>query len=467
MNSVEDQLARLAGVMKGKGAAAVPATRPLAVGAACGDAPDGVDRTRGCKGTKLNGPDIYLGIDGEGIGRLPHRYVLLAVSDETGLKRWWVENPAGLPTKECLRFLVNLPRGKHKVFAYSFNYDLTKLLQDVPDELLYRLFRPELRKGTGKGRSTGPEPVMWQGYSLNLVGSKFTVGFESRQIIIWDIWKFYQGKFVVALEDWKVGEKKDQAAVERMKELRSRFRDEDMPEIRDYCFTECKYMATLAHKLVDAHTEAGLELTSFYGAGSTASAMLKKMKIKEKLRPVMEAMRHAVASAFFGGRFENSVVGEIVLPVQNWDISSAYPYQICFLPCLMCGTWEHTTRREDIDGVRTACVEYTVERPAGAPAIVDWAPLPFRGDDGSICFPSESGGGWVWRDEFMAAERFVAAKNPGSVRFKSAWVYKCVCEHKPFVDIPHYYRERCRIGKEGAGIVFKLGPGGRPFLCCL
>ncbi len=431
----------------------------------------------------LEAPDdvLYLGIDGEGLGRDPHRYVLLAVSDETGDKRWWVENPDGLSTLECLRFLANLPlalgQKKYATFAYSFNYDLTKILQDLPNEYLYRLFRPEIRKDPQappppppkKGKKTaqkekpawtkhaGPTPVCWQGYTLNLVGSKFTISHKGKEVVLWDIWKFYQGKFVTALSDWKVGSGEDQAAIERMKHLRNAFQPEDMPEVREYCFSECKYMAVLAHKLVDAHAAAGLKLTSFYGAGSTASAMLKLMAIKDALVPTPHAMRHAVASAFFGGRFENAVLGEVPHWVKNYDISSAYPYQTCFLPCLLHGTWTLTHRREDVDGARTALVEYDLQ-PLPEYPIRDWGPLPFRDGDGSICFPSESGGGWVWKEEYLAAERFVASSSPGAVRFKSAWVYHCSCECKPFVLIPHYYRERCRIGKEGAGIVFKLGP---------
>lgn len=402
---------------------------------------------------------VYLGIDGEGIGRDPHRYVLLAVSDESGARRWWVENPEGLSTLECLRFLAHLPTGKTKTFAYAFNYDLTKLLQDIPDEYLYRLFRPEIRKATSKAAAKrGPSPIMWKGFTLNLVGSKFTIRYNNNQLILWDIFKFYQGKFVTALEDWKVGEKEDQASIERMKALRNAFTPEDMPEIREYCFTECKYMAVLAHKLVDAHLEAGLKLTSFYGAGSTASAMLKLMKIKDALKQTPIEMRHAVASAFFGGRFENAVVGEVPHWVKNYDISSAYPYQTCFLPCLIHGEWTFSIDYNDVVNSKAALVEYDLH--GTDKTVLDWAPFPFREADGSICFPSECGGGWVWRDEFLAGERFLATTNPGTVRFKSAWIYhqgpECNC--KPFRDIPHYYRERCRIGKEGAGIVFKLGP---------
>lgn len=431
--------------------------------------PDQEDGTRLAPKPRAKRETLYLGLDGEGIGRLPHRYVLLAAGQEPipGVphRHWYIEDANGLTTSQCLRFLAALPRQlqgyKASTFAYAFNYDLTKILQDMDEERLYRLFRPELRKRTGDLAFQGPAPLHWQGYELNLVGSKFTLrGPDSDSLFtVWDVWKFYQGKFVTALKDWKVGDGETQAETERMKQLRSKFTNADMPEIREYCFSETRDMATLAHKLVTAHDDAGLDLTSFYGAGSTASAMLKLMGIKEKLKPTPPDMRLAVASAFFGGRFENSVVGEIFQPVKNFDISSAYPYQTCFLPCLLHGEWTHTTRRADIEeaGVRAAVISYRLQdSPRGE--IENWAPFPYRGDDGSICFPSSSAGGWVWREEYLAGERFCAKDYPGAVVFESAWIYECQCGCQPFESIPHYYRERCRIGKEGAGIVFKLGP---------
>jgi hypothetical protein len=39
-----------------------------------------------------------------------------------------------------------------------------------------------------------------------------------------------------------------------------------------------------------------------------------------------------------------------------------------------------------------------------------------------------------------------------------AWLYHTSCDCKPFADIPVYYRERVRLGKESKGIVLKLGP---------
>lgn len=390
----------------------------------------------------------FLGIDGEGIGRNPHLYVLLAAVDENG-KRRHVENMNGLSTVECLDFIIDLPAEK-PIYAYAFNYDLTKILKDVDDESLYKLFRPVLRQRRGNQASQGPKPVIWKDYTLNLQGSKFVLTKGERRTVIWDIFKFFQGKFVAALKDWKVGNQELYERMGGMKAQRGEFANEQMDEIREYCFEECLCMAQLARKLVDAHVAAGLELTSFYGAGSSASAMLKKMGIREQIGVPPKEMAVAIAQAFFGGRFENSVIGEINGPVYNYDISSAYPYQTYFLPCLLHAQWSHTTDRKMLEGKRTALVRYSV---AASPIIENWAPFPFRDRDGNICYPRASLGGWVWMDEYLAGERAF----PKNVRFHEAWLYEENCNCHPFKDIAHYYNERCRIGKEGPGIVLKLG----------
>jgi hypothetical protein len=58
----------------------------------------------------------------------------------------------------------------------------------------------------------------------------------------------------------------------------------------------------------------------------------------------------------------------------------------------------------------------------------------------------------VWLAEYLAAERAYE-----HVEFREAWVYHTDCDHRPFKDIPRLYLERLRIGKEGPGIVIKLG----------
>jgi len=389
----------------------------------------------------------YIGIDGEGQGRQFHKYVLLAAADETGKKTWSVEDH-NLSTEQCLDLILSLPQYRTKIFSFSFNYDLTKMLKDLDDESLYKLFRPHLRQRKGPDAFKGPIPVKWKKYYLNLQGTKFTVRKGPKRIVIWDLFKFFQSKFVNALKDWKVGSKELLDRMQAMKEKRSEFDKETKDAIRQYCFEECACIAQLARKLVESHLTVDLKLTSFYGAGSSGAAMLNKMGIKEKIRREPDEMKEAVAAAFSGGRFENSIIGIVEGDVYNNDISSAYPYHITFLPCLIHGKWQETKNRNDIERARAALIQYGL----GPSNITSWGPFPFRTKDGSISFPIQSGGGWVWKDEYLAAEKIFP-----NVRFRSAWIYDCDCDCQPFEKVPEYYILRIQIGKEGPGIVIKLG----------
>lgn len=409
-----------------------------------------------------------------------HDYVMLCAASETG-QTWVAENRSGLSTVECLEFLLSLPNRHTKTFAYSFGYDLTKILSDVDEKQLYELFRPELRRRTietPKGPRQVNVPVHWRAYSLNYLSGRFTVmkavGLKPNGKLqfakgsghtVHDIWRFFQGKFTGALEDWKapgaVSPEERERLLTRMREMkdkRSQFDKMPRAEVLAYCLDECRYMAELARKLTDAHQEAGIPLKNYFGAGSSASAMLEAMGIKKHIKAAREEnetpaeIEEAIACAFFGGRFENSVIGSVPGPVYSYDISSAYPYQLCFLPCLVHGRWARTNDPRFVRSARTALVRYSLERPKKRAA---WAPFPFRLADGSITFPEESGGGWLWRDEYLAGARLFP-----NVRFHEAWVYDCDCDCRPFVEsaraIAGFYVIRLRIGKEGAGIVIKL-----------
>jgi hypothetical protein len=425
---------------------------------------------------------VYIGIDGEGQGREDHRYVLLAASTLDGRREWTAEAPnkhqcldvpaeysRGLTTVECLDLILSLPAVHTRIFSFSFNYDMTKILQDLPNETLYRLFHPDLpeRKPKGKlARFKGPEPVTWNGYELNLQGTRFWVRrtADRRTIIVWDLFKFFQGKFVTAIEDWRVGDEETRAFIRLMKDRREDFDKLPPADVRRYCLQECRYIADLAGRLISAAEKAELRLKSFYGAGSLGAAMLDVMGIRDKLAPTPPEMFEAVAASFAGGRFENSGIGPFREPLSSWDISSAYVYQLAFLPCLLHGCWRHTTKREAIEGSKVsangALVRYSLDTasymrnvhgedhiPVGS-----WGPFPFRHEKGRIAFPIESGGGWVWLDEYLAGEKIFP-----NVRFHEAFVYERNCDCRPFERIPEFYSLRLRIGKEGPGIVIKLG----------
>ena len=196
---------------------------------------------------------FFVGIDGEGRGRAVHHYIMLAACDSTG-ERKWVTAPAvdSLSTKECLDFILDIPSNA-RIFSYGFNYDLTKMLQDLPDPKLFMLFRPELRPNKNPMRP--PTPIHWEGYKLNLQGTKFWVRRNSEIRVVWDILKFYQSTFVNALRNWKVGDTPILDYIDSMKKKRNEFDKVEREDILKYCWLECQYLAQLADKLISDRWE--------------------------------------------------------------------------------------------------------------------------------------------------------------------------------------------------------------------
>lgn len=377
----------------------------------------------------------YVGIDGEGVGRKPHRYVMICAATTEGQK-WSHENPRGLRSVEALDWIIDTLYDC-RVFSYGFGYDITCIIRDLPDAKIYDLLRPSRRFVRGRIR-----PIEWQGFKLDWLQGKFSVARGSKRVAIWDLVKFYQQTFVKSLKDWGI----DTESIEDMKDKRHTFTRRDMPRMKDYCLTECRQLAELAKKLLDAHTAAGLTLKSYYGPGSTASVLLSQMGVLEYTKPAPPRMTVPIACGFFGGRFEHSMMG-VVKPVYAYDISSAYPYQATLLPCLKHGKWTHTTDRTDLRDCTTALIHYSYR---GSPSDT-WAPFPHRGPKGDICYPYRNQG-WVWLPEYRSAIGM------GRITFLEAWVYRTSCDCRPFAPLADCYRRRCELGKDARGKPLKLGP---------
>lgn len=389
----------------------------------------------------------YVGIDGEGIGRKPHKYILLTAADENG-KTWSHENLDGIRSLDALQFVVDSLSGA-RVFAYGFGYDTTCMLKDLPNGLLFRLLRPSLRYDRGRLR-----PIKWNGFKIDWLQGRLTIEQKDRRVVIWDLVKFFQCTFIKALENWGI----PTLNIEHMKQKRGRFRSSELPAIRSYCRDECIQLAKLARKLLETHRNVDLTLRTYYGPGSTASVAIGKMKAIEHRGHIPDIMVRPVACGFFGGRFEHSVMGPVP-EVYGYDISSAYPYQLYQLPCLDCGEWEHVslqnagrrTLPQSLLDCTTAICRYEYTGNEGD----TFAPFPHRSASGSICYPYR-GRGWLWLPEIQAAFDTRWRMGWSRVRLLEAWVYKTKCKHRPFADIATYYRRRYELGKDAAGIVLKL-----------
>ena len=453
-----------------------------------------------------------------------HIYTYLAAVSEHGRLVAEAHNPKGLSHHECAEMLLAIPKNTLK-FGFMFSYDVTKICEQMPASAIYRLMRPKARERTvcknkeckailprhakmcdecgGEKLRKSTEPLEWNGRNYDFFNGSFTISDRldgrDRTTKVWDCFRFFGCAFVEALKNWsgckapgcgglmargksgflcnKCGvELKDfgletpVASVEQierideMKQKRGAFDQEDPQAVKNYCREECHLLARMMRRLIDAHEKAEIPLQRYDGAGSTASALLRKYEVAlykgERLSELDPDLARAVACSFFGGRFEDSVVGRIARPVHGFDISSAYPFALTSLPCLACGFWrfEKKMTLSKLAAIQKkgglAVSRYFVRHLAKAELRdLAWGPLPFRSEKGSISYGTNFSG-WAWGPELLSALRGWS----DIVQLSGeAWVYENRCDHRPFAFLPDVYRKRLAWGKEGAGIVLKLG----------
>ena len=467
-----------------------------------------------------------------------HIYTYLAAVDETGRLMGEAYNENGLTHDQCAELILRLTKNSLR-FGFMFSYDVTKIIEGMPESERFRLMRPAAREiqvckyrrcsakvgrlakecsecGCDKLRRA-TEPLEWKGRSYDFFHGSLTitapVNDKPRSSKIWDCFRFFGCAFVDALRDWSsckvkgcgakdsdgaglmeetnagdyqcvkcgyvVGENEEppvatKTQIERiagMKAKRGSFDVEDPESVKSYCREECHLLARMMRRLIDAHDRAGIPLTRYDGAGSTATSLLRANKVEDykglKQSDLDPELGHAIACSFFGGRFEDSVIGSVEVPCFGYDISSAYPYALTHLPCLRCGYWRvernitpDKLRRLEAKG-NLIVARFAVRHVPRAERLqLAWCPLPFRSDKGSITYGTNFTG-WAWAPELLAAIRGW----PDLVSLKGdAWIYEPKCDEQgcesggdPFKFLPRVYRERMGWGKEGAGKVLKLG----------
>jgi len=382
----------------------------------------------------------WVGCDGEGIGRQPHRYVYLAYSDSQGYHQDSYRDNQGIKTVDAFEFLLSIPTDA-RVAGYYLGYDWTMILRDLPNKKLYRLLRPELRY-CGRDEGSQCSPVIWKQYKIQYLARTVRIKRKDRSVTIWDVGPFFQCSFVRALEQWGIG-REHIAEIQRMKGLRSQFSTSD--DIETYCLTECQLLAEMIAQLHEAHKEARLPLRSWHGPGATANVALRSMAIREKRGKQPYEVRDAANRAFFGGRFEHSTIGKVG-NAKGHDLVSAYPFQAYMLPCLEHGVWEYTDDEREIERCTSAVIRYSISDCGDK----QWAPLPCRMKDGTIIYPRGGFTGHTWLGEYLVARQF------WDIKFEDAWMLHSDCACRPFEQVLQWFREREKLGKDGKGKVLKL-----------
>jgi hypothetical protein len=406
-----------------------------------------------------------MGIDGEGYGanrQGQQHYALLSAS---GGMRPLYKRGRHLTTLECLDWLCGLPGGRPDsplLVGFSFGYDATQILRDLPSERLIRLFEDK-EGGEGKSRYTwfGPYAIEYlpKNYlrvartkivdRINPVtGERYTTRqrVENSARTIYETFGFFQQSFLSALKSFEIGAE-HWDLIERNKNLRSEF-SSITPEVKEYCRVECELLASLMEEFRRVCHAAGIFPRTWNGAGKLSAYLHSKFETitaaaLETLVP--PEVRQLAADAYYGGRFEVTRIGEVPGPVHEADIGSAYPSAMRGLPCLLHGQWRQFWGKPPSRSLHVAYVAF--RHPRTAPI----CGLPIRQKDGRLFWPRQ-GQGVYWSMELRSARKLGAA-----IRYTMGWAYERRCECHVFDWVDDLFRQRRALGKDKRGYPLKLG----------
>lgn len=424
----------------------------------------------------------FLAWDGEGL-QLQYKqvYGLLANSDGD-----YIIDTEGISTRTCLEFLTSPKYSNNTIHCcFGASYDVNMFLRDLPEELLRQLH-------------IGNKFVRWHEFELEYRARKsFTIRrlmMEERNgklypvynkkknryvylkiVTLWDVFGFFQKKFVGVLEEWTkntIYEKKYKQAIidiQTGKDKRGAFTvDEVESFVLPYCLVECEALRDIMKLLQSYLDQANLVLDRWDGAGAVAASLLKRENIKKHIRigehleeePYPQEVELAGEYAYFGGWIEAFMLGHIDMPVYHYDIGSAYPCETADLKSLTQGKWLCRKYKKPVKLTDKVLSNLTEDWLAH----IHWTngheigpnPFSWRNEFGTVSRPV-MGKGWQWSYEIKACYEL-----DKQIEIYVDTIYYFVpnknCE-KPFAFLHELYELRRKMKKEGNGVqmIYKLG----------
>lgn len=425
----------------------------------------------------------FVGVDGEGHGSDPSRYVLFGVGPRH------IENINGLQWKEVFEFLYGEfeRHGKGVAFVGFFlGYDFTQILKTLPEDrarMLLTIKGKAARKHQRAGRE--PHPVECDGWQFDILGSKRLrirpklckcriVSCKCKKAawcFLCDVGGFWQTSFlnVIDPKGWRspVVNTEDYDRIREGKERRATAElDQDMI---DYMHLEIQGLEAVMDVLNIGFEDIGIHLSprQWFGPGQASAQWLKGKvsKRSELFKQIPDWFTESARASYYGGWFETFCHGIIPGTTYEYDINSAYPSIIATLPCLEHGIYTRGSGKPIPSGSRAlVLVKARVTSPGKdsgrKPSRTRIGTMLHRNPDGSICRPDVTEG-WYWLDELESAIR---ARCVGEVSYREWVSYEpCDCP-PPFRGITDLYQKRIEVGKtsplgKGSKLVYNSAYG--------
>lgn len=374
----------------------------------------------------------FAAYDGESIGT---RYVLLASSQGD------IYNPEGLSTREILTFLAR-PTSRHRSESrvmFGMSFDVAHWIRDLTPEQRAALYAGDL--------------VTFEQWGLEYLPRRLFVIHDwsnpkAQQVKIFDVQGYFGGSFLEAVDDWITDiDPTDRALLARGKRERGSWRHWSLARIRKYNALECSLLENLMSRVKAklAALDPPISPRSWYGPGALAGSLLSSSDVYGDFRyftpkHVGEELLDPFSRAYFGGRIELLRAGT-VRHVYRYDLNSAYPFAMTFLPPLTY-QWFGLDHFTDKPQARMSVWHVSWRLPADA--II--GPFPFREADGRICYPRQ-GEGWYWQPEVASALKTYGAR---AIHVHRGWCHRPTEELSALRGlILNRYAERLRLRVNG------------------
>ena len=366
-----------------------------------------------------------------------------------------------LSTVEMLECIVDV--GRRNPFAihvgYGFRYDANMILQDLPENIIARLWH----KGEAR---IGRWYIRWipgKMFTVSKRGEKWHATRNKKDkvsVTIYDYSSFFGGsKFIDSAEQILRNElsEKDKETIKHGKDARGDNTWDDLEEVLYYWRAEIGLLQRVFETFRDVMCKAGFPLKEWYGPGALANFINARHQIRPKLRGVQTtsglmptAVHEASKRAFSGGRFELFQAGRIQGPIYAVDINSAYPYALTMIPSFEEGEWIHVANPTHIERFGLYRIAYHAKN--GRAFEPRPMPLFWRDNLGLISFPNRVHG---W---YASPEARMVNGMPGA-EIHEGWVWKSKESEFPWQFLHEMYQTRKRLGKSNLlSIPFKLGP---------
>lgn len=385
----------------------------------------------------------FIAWDGEGITLASSEHLYTSLQSSSGVS---LHDRYGLQSHVIFDALCDEKKrlGQSPIHViYGGGYDFNMFLGDLPYASVEKLYK------TGR--------VYYGEYVLSWLPSKY-LRIKRRSdgavILINDVVSFFQKTFVAACDEYLGDRFIERELIVENKAKRGTFTHADQATVDKYNTAELENLVLLMTELRERLNKVGIRPSRWDGPGAIAVALLKREGVKSAMAVAPEPVAEAGRYAYAGGRFEVFQHGAHK-GVWEYDINSAYPTALQYVPDLTRGQWARTKAAPKDEYTFGVYQVMYVAKPGG---FKDPQPFWTRSHKGAIKYGYNLTN-WYWAPEIKTAQAYVR-KHGGKLIIKDGWRFvpdKTAAKPFAFVLDMYLLRQALKAAGDGAHIGVKLG----------